>query len=54
MLKTLNMALIRCPAGISEGIIAVFQMKKFQIDTKIDKPMTPPPFHPKNPFFVKF
>ena len=28
MLKTLNMALIRCPVGIPEEILAVFQMKK--------------------------
>ena len=35
MLKTLNMALIRCPAGISEEIIAVFILKK--IDTENDK-----------------
>ena len=40
MLKTFNMSRICCPVGISEGIIAVFQMKKSQIDTKNDKPMT--------------
>ena len=30
MLEVLNMALIRCPAGVSEEIIAVFYMKKSQ------------------------
>ena len=37
MLKTLNMALIRCPVGISEEMIAVFQKKKSQIDIENDK-----------------
>ena len=37
MLKTLNMALIGCPVGFSKEIIAVFPMKKFQIDTENDK-----------------
>ena len=36
-LETLNMALIRCPVGLSEEIIAVFHMKKYQIDTENDK-----------------
>ena len=37
MLETLNMALMRCQVGFFEWIIAVFQMKKSQIDTKNDK-----------------
>ena len=37
MLKTLNMAGISCPVGFSEETIAVFYMKKSQIDTEIDK-----------------
>ena len=37
MLKMLNMALIQCPVGFSEENIAVFQMKKSQIDTESDK-----------------
>ena len=37
MLKKFNMALIRCPVGLSEEIVAVFWMKKSQIDTEIDK-----------------
>ena len=28
MLKTLNMALVRCPVGFSEEIIAILQLKK--------------------------
>ena len=42
-LKTLNMVLIRLPVGFSEEIIAVFQMKKSQIDTENDK--NPKIFH---------
>ena len=34
MLKTLNMILIRCPVGFSGEMIAVFQVKKIQIDTE--------------------
>ena len=37
MLKTLNMVLVRCPVGFSEEMMAVFQKKKFQIDTGNDK-----------------
>ena len=37
MLKMLNMALISCPVGFSEEIIAVFQMQKSQIDTENEK-----------------
>ena len=37
MLKTLNMALARGPAGLSEKIIAVFQLKKTQMDTEKNK-----------------
>ena len=37
MLKTLNMALVCRPVGLSEEIIAVFEMKKSQIDTENDK-----------------
>ena len=37
MLEMLNMTLIRCPVGFSEEIIAVFHMKKSQIDTENDK-----------------
>ena len=37
MLKQLNMALVCCPVGFSEAIIAVFHVKKSQIDTEIDK-----------------
>ena len=37
MLTMLNMALIRCPVGLFEEIIAVFQMEKSQIDTKNDR-----------------
>ena len=45
MLKTLNMALVRCPVGFSEEINAILQMKKSQIDTENDK-------NPQNlPFF---
>ena len=44
MLNTLNMALIRCPTGISEEIIAVFQMKKSRIGNENDK-------HPKFSIF---
>ena len=47
MLKTLNMALIRCPAGVSDEIIAVFQIEKSQIDTENDK-------EPQNLHFLKF
>ena len=36
MMKTLNMALVRCAVGFSEEIIAVFQIKKSQIDTEND------------------
>ena len=42
MLKTFNMALIRCPAGFSEEIIAVFQLKE---NLKL------PPKKTKNPKF---
>ena len=35
--EMLNMALIRRPVGFSEEIIAVFKMKKSQIDTENDK-----------------
>ena len=37
MLKTLSMVLVRFPVGIFEEIIAVFQIKKSQIDTENDK-----------------
>ena len=37
MLKTLNMALVCCPVGFSEEIIAVFPPKKSQFDTKNSK-----------------
>ena len=47
MLKTLNMALIRCPVGFSEEITAVFFVKKSQIDTETDK-------IPKTLMFSKF
>ena len=40
MLKTLNLALTRCPAGISEKIIAIFQMKK---NLKLTLKKTKPP-----------
>ena len=50
MLKTLNMALIRCPVGIFEEIIAVFQIKKSQIDAENDK--KPPKI--SFPFFKVF
>ena len=33
----LNMALIRCPVGFSEEVIAVFNWKKSRIDTENDK-----------------
>ena len=42
------MALLRCPVGFSEEMIAAFQMKKSQINTENDK-------HPKNfPFYKVF
>ena len=37
MLKTLDMALIRCPVGFSEELVAIFKMKMSQIDTENDK-----------------
>ena len=43
MLKTLNMTLFRRPVRFSEEIIAVFHMKKSQIDTEKDK--NPKSFH---------
>ena len=36
-LKTLNMAVIRCPVGFSKEMNAVLQMKNSQIDTEKDK-----------------
>ena len=47
MLKTLNVALVRCPVVVYEEIIAVFQIKKSQIDTENDK-------KPQNFHFSKF
>ena len=37
MLKLLNMALIVCPIGFSEAIVADFCMKRSQVDTENDK-----------------
>ena len=37
MWKPLDMALLRCPVGFSEEIVAVIQMKKSQFDTENDK-----------------
>ena len=54
MLKTHNTALIRCPAGFSEEIIAVFQMKK---NLKLTAKMTKIPeicFQWFYSFFPKF
>ena len=47
MCKTIQTALLRCPVGFSEEIIAAFQRKKTQNDTKNDK-------HPKIFRFSKF
>ena len=43
----LNMALIPCPVRFSKEIIAVFKMKKSQIDTENDK-------NPKISIFQRF
>ena len=37
MLQMVNLALIRCPVGFSENIIAVFLLKKSQVDNKNDE-----------------
>ena len=37
MLKMFNMALIRCPLGLFEEIVAVFWKKMSPIDTEKDK-----------------
>ena len=37
MLKTINMVQVCCPVGVSEEIMAVFYLKKSQIDTENDK-----------------
>ena len=37
MLKTINMVQVCCPVGGSEEIMAVFYLKKSQIDTETDK-----------------
>ena len=55
MWETLNMALLCCPVGFSEVIIAVFQLKKSQIDTKNDEtPKNFPIFKAFSAFFSKF
>ena len=43
MLKTINMVQVCCRVGISEEIMAVFYLKKSQIDTENDK--SPKIFH---------
>ena len=37
MLKTLNMALFRCPVGFSKEIISVFQIKESKLTPKMTK-----------------
>ena len=52
MLKTLNMALMRCPVGHSEDIIAVFQKKKLKLTPKMTKTLKISLFQSFYAFFV--
>ena len=55
MLETLNMALIRCPVGFSEDIIAVFFMKKnHELTPKLTKIPKLSIFQNVYEFFFKF
>ena len=54
MLKTLNMVLVRCPVGSSEGLIAVFQMKNLKLTPKKAKVQKVSIFQCFYAFFVKF